>query len=302
MSDAEDMQLEIDDEEEQMNGSAPSSALPIIQLSFGNSAGGAWDDRELINAYDTAIDEFHLHHPGPGTWLDKATAALAKGQPLPSAQPKTAAWYKASFTGTAAQLLSEQHMPQLSDEPPSKKPRRENKKSRHQAIDPSNPYTNGGSSSRYNSNREHQQQRGPSPTYAPLSPTMGPASPPWAANGNENENEVGDEQDIQYGETGMDDEEEEDIQEPATYPAGPNYGVQPTGNVSADEAFSYAMTAQYWAGYWMGVAQTKSKPTGTSTTRVAKFAEGEGSGGPTNVLRTRRQFWRETNGTQALRR
>jgi hypothetical protein len=46
------------------------------------------------------MDEFHvsspdvhqilqltpqIHHPGPGSWLDKATAALAKGQKLPEA-------------------------------------------------------------------------------------------------------------------------------------------------------------------------------------------------------------------------
>jgi hypothetical protein len=36
------------------------------------------EDRKF--AYTTQI-----HNPGPGSWLDKATAALAKGQPLPGA-------------------------------------------------------------------------------------------------------------------------------------------------------------------------------------------------------------------------
>lgn len=64
-----------------------------IMLSFGaTAANGAWDDRELVSAYDTAMAEFHVsgapqsccsrvlklipqaHHPGPGSWLDKVTA------------------------------------------------------------------------------------------------------------------------------------------------------------------------------------------------------------------------------------
>jgi hypothetical protein len=32
-----------------------------IMLSFGgSSANGAWDDRELVSAYDTAMEEFHV--------------------------------------------------------------------------------------------------------------------------------------------------------------------------------------------------------------------------------------------------
>jgi len=41
---------------------APSrSAMPEVMLSFDNSVGGAWDDRELIRAYDAALDEFHVN-------------------------------------------------------------------------------------------------------------------------------------------------------------------------------------------------------------------------------------------------
>ena len=29
--------------------------------------------------------DLQVHHPGPGSWLDKATAAIAKGRPLPGA-------------------------------------------------------------------------------------------------------------------------------------------------------------------------------------------------------------------------
>jgi len=34
--------------------------MPEVMLSFSNAAGGAWDDRELVNAYDAAMDEFHV--------------------------------------------------------------------------------------------------------------------------------------------------------------------------------------------------------------------------------------------------
>ena len=39
---------------------APQPAMPEVMLSFDNSVGGAWDDRELIQAYDAALDEFHV--------------------------------------------------------------------------------------------------------------------------------------------------------------------------------------------------------------------------------------------------
>jgi hypothetical protein len=37
-----------------------ASNLPSVELSFDTSRGGAWDDKELINAYDAAVDEFHV--------------------------------------------------------------------------------------------------------------------------------------------------------------------------------------------------------------------------------------------------
>ncbi|GHJ84919.1 hypothetical protein NliqN6_1321 [Naganishia liquefaciens] len=67
---------------------APAAAAVVgeaITLDLG-SGSAAWDDSELVNAWDAAAEEFKLHNPGPGTWLDKATAALAVGRPLPGAQ------------------------------------------------------------------------------------------------------------------------------------------------------------------------------------------------------------------------
>jgi len=49
-----DMDIESSSSREQ------SGPMPEIMLSFNNTAGGAWDDRELVNAYDAAMDEFHV--------------------------------------------------------------------------------------------------------------------------------------------------------------------------------------------------------------------------------------------------
>jgi len=62
--DYEDMSVESEDaegeEEEAKVGVGEAVPLPTIQLSFDNSRGGAWDDRELVNAYDIAMEEFHV--------------------------------------------------------------------------------------------------------------------------------------------------------------------------------------------------------------------------------------------------
>jgi hypothetical protein len=100
------------------------------------------------------------------------------------------------------------------------------------------------------------------------------------------------------------------------YPA-PSIGVQPATEVNTFEAMSYAMTAQYWAGYWMGVAQTKAAaptpaqlpsnaihqaapgPTRRSapTRRIAQPEVEEGAAAheadpaqPSNVFVTRKQY------------
>jgi hypothetical protein len=35
------------------------ASMPAVTLDFGNRS-GAWDDRELVNAYDAALLEFHV--------------------------------------------------------------------------------------------------------------------------------------------------------------------------------------------------------------------------------------------------
>jgi hypothetical protein len=79
--DAED-QIEFDP-----NTNVEPELEPIsIPLTFSSSKnGGAWDDRDLVTAFDAAKEEFHLHNPGPGSWLDKTMAGLAKGKPLAGA-------------------------------------------------------------------------------------------------------------------------------------------------------------------------------------------------------------------------
>lgn len=42
------------------DSASPAEALPTIQLSFDNTTGGNWDDRELIKVYDAAMSEFHV--------------------------------------------------------------------------------------------------------------------------------------------------------------------------------------------------------------------------------------------------
>jgi len=94
---------------------------------------------------------------------------------------------------------------------------------------------------------------------------------------------------------------------------GPAFGVQPTTDVSAFDAMGYAMTAQYWAGYWMGVSQAKlqapppasdlerngfNQNTGQGRIRPSEqgerverpMAPGGQEGEPSNIFITRRQF------------
>jgi hypothetical protein len=109
MSDIDPEELEAYAERTGIPLTAPTASPPAeivavvgeaITLDLGNGA-AAWDDSELVNAWDAAAEEFkvrrlswllhlclmflQLHNPGPGTWLDKVTAAQAIGQPLPGA-------------------------------------------------------------------------------------------------------------------------------------------------------------------------------------------------------------------------
>lgn len=39
-------------------------------------------------------------------------------------------------------------------------------------------------------------------------------------------------------------------------PAPPSVGVSAVDGISEQDATAFAMSSQYWAGYWMGVAQS----------------------------------------------
>jgi hypothetical protein len=87
----------------------------------------------------------------------------------------------------------------------------------------------------------------------------------------------------------------------------PAFASRPAAPVSAMEAMNNAMTAQYWAGFWMGVTQAKSAETapsqqivrrpapGSTAQADAEFAEGtraDRRGGPSNLFVTKQRFSR----------
>ncbi|WVW82561.1 hypothetical protein I302_104572 [Kwoniella bestiolae CBS 10118] len=262
-------------QEQDMSLTPISPPTTSIQLSFDTSKGGAWDDRELIRASEAAMNEFHVHHPGPGSWLDKATAALAKGQKLPGAEDYGTAWYSASLpdpteveaeaststsTSTPAYPNPQQNINGNSQ--PNKRRRLKTSQNKYDTSLP-NPYL----PSTSNSTSTSQPQRRGSPSYNPGSPPSRPIPQ------------------LDEQESDSEEEEEEEYDEDAEWdlpPSMSNYqdlnqqqynngaggndqlfpslGVYPPGGVGKEEALGYAMTAQYWAGYWMGVAQSGAIP------------------------------------------
>jgi hypothetical protein len=67
--------------------------------------------------------------------------------------------------------------------------------------------------------------------------------------------------------------------------------VHPTTALSAEDALSYAMTSQYWAGYWMGVSQAiRDTTTQTISTEPPIAARLDDSAPKTNIIRTAHQF------------
>ncbi|ODO05839.1 hypothetical protein I350_04900 [Cryptococcus amylolentus CBS 6273] len=228
------------------------SELPTIELSFSSGPNGAWDDRELINAANSAMKEFHTHHPGPGSWLDKATAAMAVGKPLPGANDYGTAWYTASTPVV--------QNPPAAAAPPKKK----RKTNTNKTINPYDPaataYISQTNVSTPISGPSNANARAESPSFQPPSP--GGTEDADAKRAEE------DAEDAEWGYVEEDWEEEEgdwegDGQEwegeaaQGAPQAPPAYGVQSADGVSREEALGHAMTAQYWAGYWMGVAQAK---------------------------------------------
>ncbi|OXM76123.1 hypothetical protein C364_06227 [Cryptococcus neoformans Bt63] len=272
-----------------------------IQLSFSSGPGGAWDDRELINAANSAMKEFHVHHPGPGSWLDKATAAMALGRPLPGANDYGSAWYTASAPAVPVEETS-------STAPPKKKRKTAKKPN---AVNPYDPINTTYAST----------DNGAGPSAPSLINRNGRASPiyqppsPGGLNAAEQAQVEADEQAVEDAEWGdveenwdEEDEEEEDWEvEDYTYPrqagplqpqpalAAPAYGVYPAAGISRDEALGHAMTAQYWAGYWMGIAQTKEtegeQKSRRKVPRPDQAAVGEEQEKqPSNVIVTKHQY------------
>ncbi|WVQ82485.1 hypothetical protein IAT38_004614 [Cryptococcus sp. DSM 104549] len=310
--------------------STAAAEMPTIQLSFSSGPGGAWDDRELINAANSAMKEFHVHHPGPGSWLDKATAAMAAGKPLPGANDFGTSWYTASNPSqpVATDAADPTPTPYV---PPKKKQRTNRPKKVYGPVNPydpveytanSRPGASGGTSAwgvaRKGDGAVAQAGRAASPSYMPVSP-----GEPFASG-----DELGDDEEVGLGLEGGDEDEEwqeelegeagdwqvEDYpaQAPAPYPqagaaAGPAYGVYPPAGITHEAALGHAMTAQYWAGYWMGVAQATqhagpvsgAKGKGKRQRREDESAGdgGEGQGEvPSNVVVTRQQFGADASG------
>ncbi|WVQ61947.1 uncharacterized protein L199_000080 [Kwoniella botswanensis] len=245
--------------------------LPTVELSFDTYNGGAWDDRELIRASEAAMKEFHAHHPGPGSWLDKATAALAKGQKLPGADDYGTAWYSASLTSeTEGQAeASTSTRVKVNDNTngngTQSNKRRKTKRTNMYDTNIPNPYL---PSTSISTDPSHSQSaRKGSPTYNPGSPT----SRPIQELNTDSDSESDSEEDF-YDEEEVEDEEyDEDAEwnlptqhQQQQYGSGydqlfPSLGVYPPGGINREEALGYAMTAQYWAGYWMGVAQSQNQ-------------------------------------------
>ncbi|XAO27143.1 hypothetical protein I312_105985 [Cryptococcus bacillisporus CA1280] len=283
-----------------VDNSVQHPAQPI-ELSFSSGPGGAWDDRELINAANSAMKEFHTHHPGPGSWLDKATAAMALGRPLPGANDYGSAWYTASAPAAPVEETS-------SAAPPKKKRKTVKKPNAVNPYDPVNTTCNSigngaGPSGTALINRNGRA----SPVYQPPSPD--------GQNAVEQAQVEADEQaaeDAEWGdvEENWDEEDEEEGDwetedytyprqagpvQPQPAPAAPAYGVYPAADISRDEALGHAMTAQYWAGYWMGIAQTKEveekkrrrKPPRPDKAMVEEEPEQQQ---PSNVIVTKHQY------------
>ncbi|WVO16835.1 hypothetical protein L204_104521 [Cryptococcus depauperatus] len=274
--------------------------MPTVELSFSTGANGAWDDRELINAANSAMKEFHTHHPGPGTWLDKATAATALGRPLPGANDYGTAWYTASVPPVNA----------AEPETPAKKKR---KTKQSTAVNP------------YDSIN----------TYSPSIPAL-PAEPSDRANRRSVESpryqppspggmlEVVDEAaaDAEWGEVEeVYDEDHWEAEDESPYKSEEqvrpqDYGVYDTTHMSREDALRHAMTAQYWAGYWMGVVQTKSESDrsgrqnqGQSKSVTSFLGKSQGANGGPHEKRRRstnlyinRQPYSNTNGLSNLKR
>ncbi|WWC86463.1 uncharacterized protein L201_001340 [Kwoniella dendrophila CBS 6074] len=253
-----------------------------IELSFNTGKGGAWDDRELIKASEAAMKEFHLHHPGPGSWLDKATAALAAGSKLPGAEDYGTSWYSASepteIESNQAQAQAQASTSTLTQTSNSYQPSNKKRKiKQNENVAVQNPYAPSTSTSTSNSN-PNSRKRNTSPKYQPHSPTSGMNGDLLDDDDEEEDDDDDDDDYDHYEEDNEEYDEDEEWQIPNGWNSNdniqnqqqggrgaydqlfPSLGIYPTNQINKEEALGYAMTAQYWAGYWMGVAQAQFQP------------------------------------------
>ena len=190
--------------------------------------------------------------------------------------------------------------------PPLKRPRKE-KRPIQDKHPRSNPYAPQHPQPTEQSISNDRRQ---SPSYAPGSPTGQSKAPDWSrSNGHTtvHDNTNGGTDGGPYDLANDYDQPVAVTAHPASAAAVPPttnpsslFAVQPTDQISADDALSYAMTAQYWAGYWMGVSRAKTS-TSTSNVQVpqgqqlpaAESGVHENQEGTrSNIFVTRQRFYR----------
>jgi len=189
--------------------------------------------------------------------------------------------------------------------PPAKRPRKEKRAPQHSAPGPVLSRSNPDSSQTVVTDRPATSRRRPSPSYAPRSPITQTRPPDWSrsnglANGHA-EPSGGEYDDVDGFGYGQSEGVNGGVRTSAVAPeprsgSSSMIGVQATVGISADDALVYAMTAQYWAGYWMGVSQSKSSssisPQAAQMADPVLTAPGVPAGGSSNVFVTRQQFYR----------
>ncbi len=183
-----------------------------------------------------------------------------------------------------------------SEPPPPKRPRKEKRPPKQNIPDAEQPRSNPYVSPSV-SNRPTTINGRASPLYAPGSPLAQAASSAWTqANGHPEANghyDHADGYDQPNGVSGTSPSSSQPTANPQV-----NFGVRSTGDVSADDALGFAMTAQFWAGYWMGVASTKTALPMPSEVLPGRevgptnIGEPEQTRRASNVIVTRQQFYR----------
>ena len=191
-------------------------------------------------------------------------------------------WYTASYTKSAAELTAGEvttHEDPTASRPTPKRSKKENGRPTQHNGKSTNPYTSY-SSSRPNGT-EASRPRRTSPTYAPQSPPQNPALVQPQEQWDHPEEWYDQSYDLEdiHDATGPSHPRPStsavplDHQAVSLAHAAPSLSVQPTSGIDRDTALGYAMSAQYWAGYWMGVAQARDHNTQVVPEAVAQAAE-----------------------------